>query len=449
MGRHARDEDPVPRRTDRPSESRRPVTGGPPRQASGSRPVQPGQPRPTAQPGIPRPATQPYPPRPTDSFAPRPTDHFTPRPTDSSAPRPTDHFTPRRADSSAPRSTDHFPPRPAEPLPARPAEPAPPRSTDVAGSRFADAAPARITADPFPPRPAGELFRPGRPSGAHPADSTTAGSGRAAPRDSRRHVEAERARRSPGETTGSHRTVGETATGPRRVTDTGSTRIIGTGSPARVGETTEHRSRVSAGQTATGTHRAMGKVAGRRRIAKWPIVAGGFVVLLVVGLLGWGWANNVLNSRAEAQANGCADGDATMKVLVTPTVEKPVEAAAARWNQARTVVHAHCIHVDVTPMASDHALGALTGNVDSIGGMPAAWIAENSPWIGQLQTTKPAVIAAPAESVASAPSADYQFVGLTGTTLDEVQARAAQVFRDYLREPAQRADFAAAGLTSG
>jgi hypothetical protein len=28
-----------------------------------------------------------------------------------------------------------------------------------------------------------------------------------------------------------------------------------------------------------------------------------------------------------------------------------------------------------------------------------------------------------------------------------VQARAAQVFRDYLREPAQQADFTAAGFT--
>lgn len=226
-----------------------------------------------------------------------------------------------------------------------------------------------------------------------------------------------------------------------------------TGSHDTVIETTgtQRRSPVSPGQTATGTHRAVGKAAGRRRVATWPIVSGVFVLLLVVGLLGWGWANNVLNGRAEAQANSCAEGDATMKVLVTPAAEKPVTAAAARWNQARTVVHAHCIHIDVTSMSSDRALDAMTGrtNLDSIGGLPAAWIAENSYWIGQLQAAEPAMIAAPAESIASARSSDYLFVGLTGSNLDEVQARAAQVFRDYLREPAQQADFTAAGLTSG
>jgi hypothetical protein len=195
----------------------------------------------------------------------------------------------------------------------------------------------------------------------------------------------------------------------------------------------------------------MGKVSGRRRIAKWPIVAGVFVVLLVVGLLGWGWANNVLNSRAEAQANACTDGNSTLTVVVTPSVQKPVSAAAARWNQANTVVHAHCVHVDVRAIPSPQVLDALTGKtaLSTIGGLPAAWVPETSYWVDQLQITKPGMVGSPAESVATAPSADYPFLGLAGDTVDEVQARAAQVFRDYLREPAQRADFTAAGLTGG
>jgi len=217
------------------------------------------------------------------------------------------------------------------------------------------------------------------------------------------------------------------------------------------GETTQMWSRFTGNQTATGHHRAVGKAAGRRRIAKWPIVAGAFVVLLVVGLLGWGWANNVLNSRAEAQAAGCAEGDATMKVLVAPAVEKPVTAAATRWNQARTVVHSHCVHIEVRSMDSQRALDALTGrsNLDSIGGLPAAWIADNQASIDQLQAAKPGMIASSAEPVATTPSATYFFVGLTAGELDETQARAAQVFRDYLNQPAQRADFTAAGLTQG
>ncbi|WP_435155307.1 hypothetical protein [Amycolatopsis sacchari] len=248
--------------------------------------------------------------------------------------------------------------------------------------------------------------------------------------------------------TGSHRPVRATDTGENRTTTTGSHRAVSEGRSTTTGS---HRV-VSEGRgSATGTHRAMGKVAGRRKVAKWPIVAGVFVVLLVVGLLGWSWANNTVNSRAEAQANACTEGDSTMSVVVTPTAQKPVEAAANRWNQANTVVHAHCVHIEVRAIPSQQVLDALTGKADlaTIGGLPAAWVPENSYWVDQLQTTKPGMIGAPAESVANAPSADYPFLGLAGATVDEVQARAAQVFRDYLREPAQQADFKAAGLTSG
>src|SRR3954469_1788696 len=81
--------------------------------------------------------------------------------------------------------------------------------------------------------------------------------------------------------------------------------------------------RVSTGTT--GYHRAVGKKP-KRRVATWPIVSGIFVILVVVGLFGWGWANKVPNSRAEAQATGCAEGDYTMKVLVAPKIEQPVAA---------------------------------------------------------------------------------------------------------------------------
>ncbi|KAA9151358.1 hypothetical protein FPZ12_039220 [Amycolatopsis acidicola] len=206
---------------------------------------------------------------------------------------------------------------------------------------------------------------------------------------------------------------------------------------------------VPGASSSTGTHRALTAVSGRRKIAKWPIVTGVAVVLLVVGLLGWGWANNVLNSRAEAQANACTDGTSTLKVVVTPSIEKPVTAAATRWNQASTVVHAHCVHIDVRSAPSQQVLDALTGktSTDAIGGFPAAWIPENSFWISQLQTANAGLIGSPAEPVASQTSADYPFLGLGGANVDDIQARAAQVFRDYLRDPAQRDIFTGTGLT--
>ncbi|WP_425484870.1 hypothetical protein [Amycolatopsis anabasis] len=258
--------------------------------------------------------------------------------------------------------------------------------------------------------------------------------------------------------TGSHRVVGRsTDTGSHRVvgrsTGTGSHRVVGsatgTGSHRVVGDAYDTGSfRVAGRSTDTGSHRAIGKAAGRRKIAKWPIACVVLAALLVLGWLGWGWADGVLNSRAEAEATNCAEGDAAIRVVVTPSAEKPVAAAANRWNQARTVVHSHCINIRVEAMPSERVLNALTGrsNLDAIGGLPAAWLPEASWWVGELTTAKPELVGSRPESVASARSADYPYLGLAGKGVDDVQQRAAQAFRDYLKQPAQQADFVSAGL---
>ncbi|UJW30797.1 hypothetical protein L3Q67_37245 [Saccharothrix sp. AJ9571] len=200
--------------------------------------------------------------------------------------------------------------------------------------------------------------------------------------------------------------------------------------------------------SATGSHRAIGKR--RRRVATWPIACLVLVALLGLGWLGWGWASGELNSRAEAQAASCAEGDASLRVIVTPSAEAPVKAAATRWNDAKTVVHGHCVNITVDAMASQRVLDALLGQSEltSIRGMPAAWLPETSWWISELTTKKPEMIGSPAQSVASARSADYPYLGLSGNGVDDVQKRAAQTFRGFLTEPAQQADFAAAGLTA-
>jgi hypothetical protein len=198
----------------------------------------------------------------------------------------------------------------------------------------------------------------------------------------------------------------------------------------------------------TGTHRIVGNAAPRRRIAKWPIACVVLIVLITLGVVGWNWADSVLNSRAEAQAVGCAEGDATIRILVTPAVERPVAQAAATWNNANTVVHAHCVHADVRAMQSERVLKALTGRsgLDTIGGSPAAWLPEASYWVSELQRTRPELIGSAAQSVASAISADYPFLGLAGTDVDDTQMRAAQAFREFLKQPAQQKNFTDAGI---
>ncbi|MEU5260993.1 hypothetical protein [Amycolatopsis sp. NPDC021455] len=237
-------------------------------------------------------------------------------------------------------------------------------------------------------------------------------------------TEGEGRRRAPGrgDTTGPHRTSGKGEA-------TGSHRVVGKGE-------------------ATGSHRIVGKKAPRRRIATWPIACLVLAVLIGLGVIGWNWADNELNSRAEAQAASCSGGTSQMRVVVTPSVQKPLAAAAERWNQAATVVHGQCVKVTIDPKASAQVLDALVGRagLDSIGGLPAAWLPESSYWVSELTTKKPEMIGSPAQSVANARSADYPFVGLSGPGIDDTVLRAAQTFREYLEQPTQQADFAAAGI---
>ncbi|MEV7095177.1 hypothetical protein AB0M80_20285 [Amycolatopsis sp. NPDC051045] len=237
-----------------------------------------------------------------------------------------------------------------------------------------------------------------------------------------------------GDTTGPHRTARDENTGPQRAG-----RSEGTGTHRIVGKA-----------DATGSHRIVGKKAPRRRIATWPIACLVLAVLIGLGVVGWNWADNELNSRAEAQAASCDGGTSHMRVVVTPSAQKPLAAAADRWNQAATVVHGQCVHVMIEAKPSAQVLDALVGraNLDSIGGLPAAWLPESSYWVSELTTKKPEMIGSPAQSVANARSADYPFIGLTGPGIDDTVLRAAQTFREYLEQPAQQADFAAAGIKS-
>ena len=228
-------------------------------------------------------------------------------------------------------------------------------------------------------------------------------------------------RRTDGVSTDAHRTIGA-PTGERPGYSTGQRRAV---------TTTGEQSAV----TATGHHRAIGKSAARRRIATWPFVAVAVVVLVTFGMLAWDWANSVVDNRAEAQANNCAEGDSSMRVLVAPSAGQAVSATAAKWNNTRTVVHAHCVHIDVQSVVSVRVFDALTGDtgLDTTGGLPAAWIPEATDWASRLAAARPDLVASPAQPLTTA----YTYVCLSGADLDEVAVRAAQMFRAFLLDPAQ------------
>ena len=201
---------------------------------------------------------------------------------------------------------------------------------------------------------------------------------------------------------------------------------------------------------ATGSHRIVGKKAPRRRVAGWPIACLVLAVLIGLGIFGWNWADSELNNRAEAQAASCSGGTTQMRVIVTPSAQQPVTQAATRWNQASTVVHGQCVQITVDAMPSAKVLDALVGKtaIETINGMPAAWMPESSYWVSELTTAQPGLIGSPAQSVANARSADYPYIGLDGPNIGDTLLRAAQTFREYLQQPTQQADFAAAGIKS-
>lgn len=196
----------------------------------------------------------------------------------------------------------------------------------------------------------------------------------------------------------------------------------------------------------SGYHRAVGPTP-RRGVAKWPIACLVTVALLAVAWVGWMWGNNVLNSRAEAQANACSDGHSTLRVAVSPGIEEPVENAARKWNEADQVVHDQCITVEVTGADSRKVLESFDDR-GTDASTPAVWIPESKWWTEQLAGNHPTRIAGNPVSIATARSADYPFIGITGHGVDGVQERAAQAFRHYLLEPEQRTLFTQAGFSA-
>lgn len=193
--------------------------------------------------------------------------------------------------------------------------------------------------------------------------------------------------------------------------------------------------RISTG-TATGYHRVPGQPQ-RRGIAKWLIASLVAVVLLGVGGFFLMWGNDVLNRKAEAEANGCAEGRRVLRVVVPPRIDGPIGEAAKRWNDSNKVVHSHCVIVEVGVAESRDVLKDLRQK-GTVRAVPAVWIPELSHLADQLAKTNPERLAGAAMPlVEGGRSANYPFVVVGGAGVDDVQERAAQHFRQFLLKPAQ------------
>ncbi|MFC6868628.1 hypothetical protein [Haloechinothrix salitolerans] len=199
-------------------------------------------------------------------------------------------------------------------------------------------------------------------------------------------------------------------------------------------ETDATSSRSAAEPSETGYHRAVGS--SRRGIAKWPIAVAAVLALLALGGLGAVWANKSLNAQAEAEANSCTEGNRTLRVTTTPTIEDDVVSAAKNWNGEKPPVYSHCVTVKVTAKPSDKVLPTLreTGS-DAV---PAVWITPSAKWAEKLAKTNPERVSSTAKPLKNAKGTYYTYVVVGGEGVDEIQQRAAQQFRDYVREVVAR-----------
>jgi Mg-chelatase subunit ChlD len=143
----------------------------------------------------------------------------------------------------------------------------------------------------------------------------------------------------------------------------------------------------------------------RRGIARWPVAVVGLVVLVVLGWLSWTWAGGVLDRRTAAQAGDCSEGEAVLRVAVTPSIGDAVRDVAQRWSGTRPVVYDHCIRVEVQAVDSELVLEGLTQdwNTADLGERVQAWLPDSTLWANRLAAQNHALIGAAPESVATSP----------------------------------------------
>lgn len=143
----------------------------------------------------------------------------------------------------------------------------------------------------------------------------------------------------------------------------------------------------------------------RRRVATWPIAVVSVVVLLTLAWLSWSWLGGLLARRSAAEAIGCRAGDATVQLVVAPSIAGSVQQAADSFADTHPVVQDHCIKVSVRSTDAQQVLTALAAGwtEPALGVRPTAWLPDSSLWANRLAAQNSAVIGSRGESIGSSP----------------------------------------------
>ncbi|WP_016698200.1 substrate-binding domain-containing protein [Actinoalloteichus spitiensis] len=144
----------------------------------------------------------------------------------------------------------------------------------------------------------------------------------------------------------------------------------------------------------------------RRKIAGWPLVVLGLVVVSVLGVLGYGALSDMVDRRADAEAENCSGGELVLPVTVTASLTEPVTAAAEQWNSSSPRVQNHCVRAEVHTAPSAAVADGLTSDEwdeELAGPRPAAWIPDSTVWTDRLASENNAVLGSQPLVVATSP----------------------------------------------
>lgn len=118
---------------------------------------------------------------------------------------------------------------------------------------------------------------------------------------------------------------------------------------------------------------------GRRGVSVGVIVALVAVVVVVAGVILWGFFSDALSHRSHTAAARCVGGKDTVAVIADPTIADQVKGLADSYNASAGPIGDRCVAVAVKPAGSDAVIAGFIGKWPSeLGGQPGLWIPGSS-----------------------------------------------------------------------
>jgi len=125
-----------------------------------------------------------------------------------------------------------------------------------------------------------------------------------------------------------------------------------------------------------GGHRSTGK---RRGVSIGVIVALVAVVVVVAGVILWGFFSDALSHRSQTAAARCVGGKDSVAVIADPTIADQVKNLADGYNASAGPIGDRCVTVTVKPAGSDAVIAGFIGKWPAdLGGQPGLWIPGSS-----------------------------------------------------------------------